>query len=95
MGFSFFPVFSCSASGFMRQLNKAVNAWGSLRPYCVCVCACTCAGTSVHMCTRMLSCFTSTRDLKAEGKAWFHTRADFPKELSKNKANEQKRMTNT
>lgn len=32
MGFPIlFPVFSCSASSFMRQLNKAVNAWGSLR----------------------------------------------------------------
>lgn len=56
MGFSFFPVFSCSASGFMRQLNKAVNAWGSLRAHCVhvCVCAqerlCLCA----HACSRVL-----------------------------------------
>lgn len=60
MGFSFFPVSSCSASGFMRQLNKAVNAWGSLRAYCVsvCVCMCVCARTRVqaHLCKCAHAC---------------------------------------
>lgn len=50
MGFSFFPLFSCSASGFMRQLNKAVNAWESLRTFYVCVRVCARLQARLCMC---------------------------------------------
>lgn len=66
----------------MRQLNKAVNAWGSLgAPPRWCERACR----RVHV------CFTSTGDLKAGGKALVpHTQQIF----LENKDTEQKRMTN-
>lgn len=57
MGFSFFfPVFSCSAGGFMRQLNKAVNAWGSQREPTLCVCACECVCTCTYACVCAHTC---------------------------------------
>lgn len=56
----------------MRQLNKAVNAWGSLRAWCMCVC------THVH--TRALVFYLHQGPQSRRQSLVPHTQADFPKE---------------